>query len=785
MSLQSPDTPLDAATDTYDAAAIKRVHYKRLCNEVYLDHAGATQYADAVVTEHAADLTAHLLGNPHSASNSAELTRRRVETIRQQALALFTDAEDTQYDLVFTSGATAAIKLVGSLMCDAYDSVGWRLSYCRDAHTSMIGMRRLASSFDTFLSKPGDDRVGPALVAWSGRSNFSGRRYSPDLYCTDDEDVFTLFDAAALASTSPINLDSNGPDFVCISFYKMFGYPSGLGALLVKRSTRTAKLISRRRYFGGGTVSGLAATSDFAAPHSHDDDKLHASLEDGTLPFHSILALGTAISVHARLFGGTQCFSRIETHVANLSRRCAAELAVLCHTNGRSLVRLLDYESGSPVLTMILQRADGDYVGYSEVERLAKLSGIHIRTGTLCNAGGVEGLLQWSAAEIEANHRAGHRCGDDTDIIDGRPTGAIRVSLGAISTEADVNAWLCFLRAFFTYSTADTRIDTVTRMRAPEKDFSVKRVKITRLSVFPVKSCAAYNIPPDTPWQLTPRGLAHDRSWAIIDLQTGRILTQKTNSRMANIHPTIDLISQSLRLDFGTVSHLVRLDRQENDFEPLSQEAQVCGDRVHLRTYRDRALKDSLSRFLGITCTLAALDNTEFARQPRLDDTSAWSHLGQRQAMVTSSSQLGLSNESPLLCVTRPSIAALRTACQEGDGKSDFDAACFRANIELDSTGNSGDTSLQPFEEDMWQEVRCNASSIALDVLGKCRRCLMINVDPATGIAQCEPYRTLARLRKWHGKLWFGIHMSVAANEGGFIWAGMDLVACRHASTQL
>jgi hypothetical protein len=41
------------------------------------------------------------------------------------------------------------------------------------------------------------------------------------------------------------------PDFVVFSFYKMLGYPTGLGALLVRR--RVAHLLNRV-YFGGGTV---------------------------------------------------------------------------------------------------------------------------------------------------------------------------------------------------------------------------------------------------------------------------------------------------------------------------------------------------------------------------------------------------------------------------------------------------------------------------------------------------------------------------------------------------
>lgn len=44
-----------------------------------------------------------------------------------------------------------------------------------------------------------------------------------------------MLDAAAFVPTQPLDLTQFPADFVSISFYKMFGYPTGLGALLVRR----------------------------------------------------------------------------------------------------------------------------------------------------------------------------------------------------------------------------------------------------------------------------------------------------------------------------------------------------------------------------------------------------------------------------------------------------------------------------------------------------------------------------------------------------------------------
>ena len=61
----------------------------------------------------------------------------------------------------------------------------------------------------------------------------------------------------------------------------------------------------------------------------------------------------------------------------------------------------------------------------------------------------VHSIFVYTALRYECNTclstQAGHVCGDDKDLIDGKPTGAIRVSLGYMSTLQDVNTCLQFL----------------------------------------------------------------------------------------------------------------------------------------------------------------------------------------------------------------------------------------------------------------------------------------------------------------------------------------------------
>lgn len=58
-----------------------------------------------------------------------------------------------------------------------------------------------------------------------------------------------LLDTAKAAATSPVHLPTlahgGGPDFAVVSFYKLFGTPTGLGALLIKRQHRRRRKNSR------------------------------------------------------------------------------------------------------------------------------------------------------------------------------------------------------------------------------------------------------------------------------------------------------------------------------------------------------------------------------------------------------------------------------------------------------------------------------------------------------------------------------------------------------------
>lgn len=164
-------------------------------------------------------------------------------------------------------------------MADTFDyKENGVLIYLQDNHTSVMGMRQYANTFkvlpndDAFktfnhnTSAPTNIRSSAttnSLFVYPAQSNFSGTKYPlnwiekvqegalNNLLRNEPTQWFCMLDVASFVSSNELDLKLYKPDFVCLSFYKVFGYPTGLGALIVKNSSAH---VLRKKYFGGGTV---------------------------------------------------------------------------------------------------------------------------------------------------------------------------------------------------------------------------------------------------------------------------------------------------------------------------------------------------------------------------------------------------------------------------------------------------------------------------------------------------------------------------------------------------
>jgi molybdenum cofactor sulfurtransferase len=258
-------------------------------------------------------------------------------------------------------------------------------------------------------------------------------------------------------STNPLDLSEFPADFVTISFYKIFGFPTGLGALLVRRDS--CRLL-HKRYFGGGTVFGTVSRSGLHVPRL----ELHERLEDGTVPFLEILALEHGFQTLSRLAGP---LSLVAEHTFSLAKYVHDELSAMTHYNGAPVaVVYCDGDFSDPsvqgaILNFNLLRANGAYVGYSEVSDLASVHDIHLRTGCFCNTGACMTYLRMDTPHILRHMKAGHVCGDSIDLVDGRPTGSVRISFGYMSTLEDTKTFVSFIAHNFRCSSENRHSDDV------------------------------------------------------------------------------------------------------------------------------------------------------------------------------------------------------------------------------------------------------------------------------------------------------------------------------------
>ncbi|KAH8657501.1 pyridoxal phosphate-dependent transferase [Tricladium varicosporioides] len=457
--------------------------YPMMRGKVYLDHGGTTIYAKSLIEKISKKMISNLYGNPHSASDPAHLSGSEVDRIREEALRFF-GADPEHFDLIFTANATAAIKLVEEGLRDlaqaSSPSGTFWYGYHKDAHTSLVGVREL--TFGAHHCFKSDDEVEQwlngslpssvlhtassgtlGLFAYPGQSNMTGRRLPlawsgklrrsalPTL-----QDTYSLLDAAALATTCQLDFSDPeaAPDFTSLSFYKIFGFPD-LGALIVRR--KSGHILSWRKYFGGGTVNMLTV---YHEPMVHrKDETLHEALEDGTLPFHNIIALGCAIEIHKKLFTSMNSISK---HTSFLIQRLYSGLNQLNHGNGNPVCTIYNESSSfshysnpklqGATLAFNVRNFDGTYIGNTTVESLANERKIFLRSGGLCNPGGIASYLKVEPWQFKRAYSSGFRCGGDDEklqIIHGKPTGVVRTSLGAMSTIEDVDKFLDFIREAF------------------------------------------------------------------------------------------------------------------------------------------------------------------------------------------------------------------------------------------------------------------------------------------------------------------------------------------------
>lgn len=431
---------------------LRNVEYKRLDNnkQVYLDYTGGNLYAKSQIMEHQDLLINNILGNPHSTNPTSQLATKLVEEARQKVIDFF-NAED--YFCIFTQNASGALKIVGEsypfnekshflLLADNHNSVNGIRQFC----LSKGGKVTYAPIYyqdltidENFLKEQLEDasEFDNKLLAFPAQSNVSGVKHDLDwIKKAQNLGWDVLLDAAAFVPTNRLDLKEIKPDFVSVSFYKIFGYPTGIGCLLVNKE-KFKKL--RKPWFAGGTVSLVSVNTI-----QHFLINNHERFEDGTLNYLDIPAIKIGLDYIENIG-----IERINERVASLRKYVFERLENLKHENGQNLVQIFrtkNHQNLGGTLILAFYNKDGIRYEFEQIEEQANQFNISLRSGCFCNPGIDETNNCLTDNEL-ATYYSSHQEGDYKDMIKflGKMRGATRISVGIATNQNDINQLINFL----------------------------------------------------------------------------------------------------------------------------------------------------------------------------------------------------------------------------------------------------------------------------------------------------------------------------------------------------
>jgi len=420
----------------------------------YLDFAASGLYAASQATAYADLLADGVFGNPHSEHRPSRDSMAAIDAARTALLqAIGLSADD--YTVCFTANTSAAIKLVA----EAWPFAPRRgLVLSQDNHNSVNGIReyaRAAGAPVTVLPLDVDLRLDDAearlaalpegkggLLAFPAQSNFSGVQHPLRLIgAAKAKGYDVLVDAAGLSPGGCAALGACPADFIALSFYKLFGLPTGVGAL-VARHDALARL--RRPWFAGGTVDFVSIELD-----RHQLQRGAEGFHDGTPNFLGIAAVPHGLALLRALDP-----HRIGRRINALATDLLGRLQELCHADGAPMVRLYgpgELDARGATFAFNLLSPDGVPLPYAEVERATADQGVAIRGGCFCNPGASERAFGFQGSEVA---RCLAAVGKDFSIArfaqcmgSEQPVGALRISLGYPTIAADLDRTVALIES--------------------------------------------------------------------------------------------------------------------------------------------------------------------------------------------------------------------------------------------------------------------------------------------------------------------------------------------------
>lgn len=250
-------------------------------------------------------------------------------------------------------------------------------------------------------------------------------------------------------------------------------------------------------------------------------------------------------------------------------------------------------------------------------------------------------------------------------------------------------------------------------------------ITISQLYQYPIKSLPGLAV---DSLMLTETGVANDRRFILVNSETQKMLTQRGHPQLATL--TLEFAGpQTLRIAAPSGDE-VHFTLREPTKDAKVMTVKVWSDTVQLAAIEPE-VDAFFARFLGEPVVLAT--NAPGFRRVRTKEVGTFT--------------VGMADGYPLLICNEASLASLNSQLD-----SPAVMARFRPNIVVAGPA--------AYAEDDWQDFtigRKGEGALRLSKGDLCDRCVLINVDPATGTPSKEPLATLIRTRTIDKAARFGI----------------------------
>lgn len=295
-------------------------------------------------------------------------------------------------------------------------------------------------------------------------------------------------------------------------------------------------------------------------------------------------------------------------------------------------------------------------------------------------------------------------------------------------------------------------------------------MKVTAIVVYPIKSCRGISV---SQAPVSSTGFRWDRQWLIIN-PNGRMYTQRVEPKLAQVEVELPKEAFSESWEPSNSSFLVvRAPGMSALKVPLSNSG-IRVDGVGVWNWTGSALDEGegvaqwFSTYLGKPARLVRFDAARVTRETHPDYAPGYRTM--------------FSDENPFLLASQESLDALNKLLP-----NPIPISRFRPNIVVEGCN--------PFEEDIWKEIKIN--KLTFFGVKLCSRCKMPTINQETGVVNPEVAEVLKTHRSGkvlrpnrnkQGEVYFGQNLvckdSMAGGKGKLVQVGDPVyVIHKHTST--